>query len=178
MKNLLKSKKGLIVTTIIFGLFITLILPYFSNLTARITNSTFSPDTGFFYSPDTFYANMELYGKEGRNFYVLMRWTFDIVWPVVYTSFFLSVLLFFTNIYQSKTKQKILYMPILAVGFDFIENILATINVSIYPSKSTVAIIFMQISSTLKWIFILCTIIFIILLIILYFVSKKRTDQV
>lgn len=178
MKNFLKSKKGLIVTTIIFGLFITLVLPYFSNLTTRITNSNFSPDTGFFYSPDTFYANMELYGKEGRNFYVLMRWTFDIVWPIVYTSFFLSILVFFTNIYEGKTKQKILYMPFLAVGFDFIENILATINVSIYPSKSIATIILMQISSTLKWIVILCTSILIIILIILYFISKKRTNQV
>ena len=178
MIKFLKSKKGLIFISIIFGFFITFVLSYFSNLTARMTNSTFSPDTGFFYSPDTFYINMELYGIEGRNFYVLMRWTFDIVWPIVYTSFFLSVLLFFTNIYQSKTKQKILYMPIMAVGFDFIENILATINVSIFPSKSDFAVLLMQIASTLKWIFILCTTILIIILIIIYFVNKKQTNQV
>ena len=79
MTKKLASRKGLIVTTVIFVLFIAFVLPYFSSITSIITDSTFSPDTGFFYSPDTFFANMEIYGSDGRKVNIMMRLTFDII---------------------------------------------------------------------------------------------------
>lgn len=177
LKRLLFSKKWLIITSIFFVLFIALVLPYFSALTESKTNSTFSPDTGFFYTLEEFYNNMEIYGIEGRNFYILMRWTFDVVWPIVYFSFFTAVLGNLIKKTVSNKKTLFLALPIIGVIFDFIENILATISVYIYPKRVDLLLRLLQVTSLLKWALILITTFAIVYLLILNLIRKKTDKQ-
>jgi len=178
MKRLLISKKGIIITTIIFIAFVIFALPYFSSLTTEKTNSSFSPDTGFFYSLDQFYENMEIYGSEGRNFYILMRWTFDIVWPLVYFSFFVSSLGYLSLKLKKKQQLLVLSLPILGVGFDLLENTLATINVAIYPNRVEFLLRLLQVASLFKWIFIGLTFLTLVFLIGFNLVKKKQDNKI
>lgn len=173
IKRFLFSKKGIILTSIIFVLFVIFVLPYFARLTAEKTNSNFSPDTGFFYSLEEFYNNMEIYGIEGRNFYILMRWTFDIVWPIVYFCFYLSTLGYLAK--KLEKKQQILFfaLPVFGVGFDFLENLLATINVSLYPNRAEFLLRLLQVSSLFKWAFIILST-FSILYLLFFNLAKKK----
>ena len=168
-RKFLTSKKGLIIFSIIFVIFIIVVLPYFANLTESKTNSSFSPDTGFFYSAEIFYDNMEIYGQTGRDFYILMRWTFDLIWPLVYTLFFISII---TNLTTKMKKEKRIYflsVPIIAVIFDLLENISASINVGIFPNQSIFLLRLLQIFSLFKWIFIFLTLLVIIYSLFIFF---------
>jgi len=171
------SKTFLITISVIFVLFIGIVLPFFASLTEEKTNSNFSPDTGFFYTIDQFYENMEIYNESGRNFYILMRWTFDIIWPLVYFSFFISCLSYLSLKYERKRRLFIFSLPILGLGFDIIENILATINVAIYPNRAVYLVKFLQIASILKWIFIALTFFVIIYLIFANIIFKKKISS-
>jgi hypothetical protein len=52
IKKLFTSKPAFMISSVLFLLFMVLVLPYFSNLTNSKTNSDFSPDTGFFYTAE------------------------------------------------------------------------------------------------------------------------------
>ena len=174
IRRMLFSKKGLIITSVLFVLFVAFVLPYFSALTESKTNTNFSPDTGFFYSLEEFYNNMAIYGIEGRIFYILMRWTFEVVWPLVYFSFFISSLGNLTRKLAKKKQIMFLSLPVIGVGFDLIENILATVNVSIYPERTAFLLKLLQISSLLKWLFIIITVVSIVYLFISSFIKRKQ----
>jgi hypothetical protein len=80
-----------------------------------------------------------------------MRWTFDIVWPLVYTVFLLSSIAYFSKEIKYKHGVKLLYLPLFAVLFDLLENINATIIMLLYPTRVDVFGYFLLLSSTIKW---------------------------
>ncbi|NIV29382.1 MAG: hypothetical protein GWN58_07700, partial [Anaerolineae bacterium] len=72
---------------LIFLLFSALVLPQQATKAEEETGSSDSPDTSFFYSPSDLYRMAESYGEQGRQAYIRARFTFDLVWPLVYTFF-------------------------------------------------------------------------------------------
>jgi hypothetical protein len=172
IKKLFTSKPAFMISSVLFLLFMVLVLPYFSNLTNSKTNSDFSPDTGFFYTAEEFYENMEIYQQEGRDFYILMRWTFDLIWPLVYTFFFLQVVIRLSKSCSKRKRKIIIAIPLLGSLFDLLENTFSSINVGIYPNESSFLFSLMQISSMLKWLFI-----FIFPIIIIYLLIKKNKNR-
>jgi len=176
LKRFIYSKKGLIITSIVFTVFIVLVLPYVSSLTEEMTHSTFSPDTGFFYSIEDFNQAMIQYGQTGRNFYILMRWTFDVIWPMVYFTFFTTIL-FHLSSKHIKNQNYIILVPIAAVIMDLLENLLASINVGIFPNQAVFLLRMLQVFSMLKWISIGLILIAIIYLLILYSIQKTKNKN-
>ena len=71
----------------IFLLFSALILPGQAANAESDTGSAESPDTSFYYSAGDLYRMAEVYGEQGRQAYVRARFTFDVIWPLVYTIF-------------------------------------------------------------------------------------------
>ncbi len=76
----------LTVVTLLFFVFI-LLLPKISEYTTEKTGISEAPDISFFYTSDDLYDLAARYGENGRQTYIVMRWTFDLVWPIVYTAF-------------------------------------------------------------------------------------------
>jgi len=74
-------------TTVVFILFTALVLPRQAAEAESISSGAGSPDTSFWYTPDDLYRMVEAYGPAGRQAYLWARWTFDLVWPLVYTAF-------------------------------------------------------------------------------------------
>jgi len=165
------------VSSIVLLFFIAVVLPYFSIQSEILSHSTFSPDTAFFYTVTEFYQAMEWYGQDGRNAYILLRWTFDVVWPIVYTSFLVSASGALTKTKSRKTQLLVLSLPILSVFFDFFENILASINVGIYPIQIEFLVIFLEGISLLKWFFIGLTAFVLMYLLIQRFIAKKQVKH-
>lgn len=108
----------------IFTVFIIFVLPGVSSTTREITGSNLSPDTSFFYSIETLYNIVEDYGAAGRDYYINSRFTFDVIWPIVYGFFLVSALsLTFKVTIANKNLYFINLLPLFAVVFDFLENI-------------------------------------------------------
>lgn len=149
MDRLFYGKKQVLFYSIIFVLFLMFVLPAVANFTTATIGVSESPDTGLFYTYERFYNILDSYGQNGRNLYILLRWTFDLVWPLAYGAFLLSSIGYLEK--QLDKKQKFVLLPIIAVMFDYLENILATIHMAIYPTKIISLVYVLQFFSLIKW---------------------------
>jgi hypothetical protein len=143
--------KSFVLISLGFILFTGGVLPFIANLTTSVIGVSESPDTNFTFNLSMLYEMLEAYGKEGRNFYVLMRWTFDVIWPVVYTGFIVSLIAYFTKVNTINYHIKQYIFPILAILFDYLENTLATIVMVIYPIEIDLISYLLFTSSIIKW---------------------------
>jgi len=144
-----------VISFIIFVTFMVFVLPSMSNYMDEKTGGADSPDTSLIYSGNELYDMAEDYGKEGREAYILVRFTFDIVWPLVYTFFLLSTLAYL----YKKNRLKpvyifILFIPLSAMMFDFLENVATALTMHFYPNKFIIILYSAPIFTFLKWILI------------------------
>jgi hypothetical protein len=156
-----------LLSTLIFVLFIIVVLPQQSNL-ATSYGLKESVDTSWFYNAKELYRIAESYGSIGRQFYIYQRWTFDLIWPFVYFSFIFSLsALLYKSIGLSKTNRWILSFIYLGIVFDFLENTMVTLVMIRYPSSTFIIADFAGTATSLKWIFIGLGFLILILLSIL-----------
>jgi len=156
-----------LLSTIVFVLFIIIVLPQQSNL-ASSYGLIESVDTSWFYNAKDLYQIAESYGSSGRQFYIYQRWTFDLVWPFVYFSFIFSLsALLYKSIGLSKINRWILSFVWLGIGFDFLENIMVSLVMFRYPALTFIIADFAGTATSLKWIFIGLGFLVLILLAIL-----------
>ena len=84
------TKKVLIITIIVFVLFVLIVMPIVSNYTAKVTNDAESPDLSFVYNADDLYKMAQDFGEQGREAYITLRFTFDLVFPILYVFFLMA----------------------------------------------------------------------------------------
>jgi hypothetical protein len=72
---------------VVFLLFAGLVLPGQAVSAETYSGNAGSPDLSFYYSAKDLYHMAEVYGEQGRGAYVRARFTFDLIWPLVYTFF-------------------------------------------------------------------------------------------
>ncbi|MBK6645342.1 MAG: hypothetical protein IPG44_06250 [Anaerolineales bacterium] len=72
----------------VFVFFMIVVLPQQAQKAEAYSGGT-SPDTSYIYSAGDLYQMAEDYGAEGRAAYIYARFTFDLVFPLVY-GFFLT----------------------------------------------------------------------------------------
>lgn len=154
-----------LLSTIIFVLFTVVALPAQSDIAASTSENAGSPDTSFVYSADDLYEMAEAYGEVGRSAYIRARFTFDIVWPLVYTLFLATTISWtFQKTFTPQTWWRRLNLaPLFGALFDYLENISASLVMYRYPLQTPVVDFMVPLFTLLKWIFISAS--FILLLI-------------
>ncbi len=139
----------------IFILFVALVLPQVAVISEEMTGTTASPDQSFFYRADDLYAMAETYGEEGRAFYIRARFTFDVVWPLVYGFFMITALvMLFRNKKRSSLWRQSPLTVYFGVGFDFLENTAASLVMYRYPALTPGVAEATPVFTQLKWVFI------------------------
>lgn len=166
--------KQTIVIAIFFALFVLFALPFVSTLTTELIGVSESPDLLFSFDLSKLYQLRNSYGSEGRRIYIILRFTFDIVWPLIYALFLISLSLYLAKRVDLKYKHKVAYITLLAVFFDLCENILASIFMAIYPVKSDILGWLIMSSSMLKWSFISLAFLIVLYLLLLNLVQKIK----
>lgn len=138
---------------LIFLLFSALILPRQAARSEQDTGSTVSPDTSFFYSARELYQMAESYGAAGRQAYVRARFTFDLLWPVVYT-FFLVTSISWTlgRAFAPESRwQRANLVPIVAALFDYLENLSTSLIMLRFPDQTPGVDLLAPAFTALKW---------------------------
>jgi len=150
---------------VIFILFTTLVLPGQAP-SDRVYEETgqaeenpdgaATPDLSFVYSVNELYEMAESYGVQGRRDYVKARFTFDLVWPVVYTFFLVTTIswLFEKAFPGESTWQRVNLVPTLAMALDYLENISTSIIMTRYPARTALVDSLATVFTPLKWIFV------------------------
>lgn len=155
---------------LIFTLFLITILPWVSRQSVTMGLTT-SIDTNFSFNPSGIYAIVLSYGPEGRTYYILQRWTFDVIWPVVYAfPLWISI----RQLVVGTKWRWLSLIPLLAMGFDYMENIVFTILVGLYPFEwFGLAMIGVGIS-LFKWLSLMLAYVLLFLLGMIRLVNRLR----
>jgi hypothetical protein len=177
--SLISRPRVAIFTFFIFIITIALILPSQSaNLREEIGDNP-TPDLSTFYTVEELYNWAELYGESGRISYIRTRFTFDIIWPIIYTGFLVSSIGSVTHgRYSESTAKKLVLIPVLGLLFDYLENISTSIIMWRYPIRTPIIDYAATLFTPLKWMFLGSS--FLILLIcmlnIFYQFLKQNTS--
>jgi hypothetical protein len=149
------SSGGVALTAlIIFLLFSVLVLPRQAENSEIDSQDVGTPDLSFYYSPDELYRMAEAYGEAGRGAYVRARFTFDVVWPLVYT-LFLSTAISWLNkwAFTSDNRwQRANLVPVLGALFDFLENGSTSLVMLRYPARTFLVDILAPVFTMVKWV--------------------------
>jgi hypothetical protein len=161
---MLKTLKPIYVylSWLIFALFMVLILPAVAqaNVNAGLTESI---DTNFSFNPILIREIIMSYGDEGRKFYLIQRWTFDAIYPLVYG---VPLSLSLWGLLQRSTFIKWSWLGMFSSAFDYFENIAFTLIILTYPSLPLWAVTFAIILSIIKWLLLGSSFLLVMILLI------------
>jgi len=138
-----------------FILFTALVLPNQSAQSNVSYDGAITPDLSFYYSSTDLYRSAEVYGETGRDAYIRTRFTFDLVWPLVY-AFFLttSVSWLFARGFSEESIWRYLnILPLAGMLMDYLENICTSVVMWRFPVQTLVLDDVATIFTMLKWIF-------------------------
>ena len=137
-------------------LFTALVLPTQSAQAEKVSQGADTPDLSFYYSVDELYTMAETYGDQGRQAYIRARFTFDLLWPVVYTVFLATSLswLFVRGFSNRSRWQFANLVPVLGMMFDYFENISTSLVMFRYPARTPVVDFLAPLFTAIKWVFV------------------------
>ncbi len=143
-----------IAALLIMAVFMTAVLPAQARKAAEYTPEGMSFDTSFFYAPAAVPEMIASFGESGRAAYIRARWTFDLLFPFVYGFFCLSAAAFGLSRLKTGTDRwrYLVLLPLLAVGFDLLENSFVTVLMRLYPEGSPLLALLAAGSTLCKWI--------------------------
>ena len=141
---------------VIFLLFTALVLPGQASGAGADTEAAGSPDMSFYYTIDDLYRMAEAYGEEGREAYVRARFTFDLIWPLVYTLFLSTAIswVYGKAFVSGSLWQRANLVPVLGVLLDYLENISTSVVIMRYPSPTPVVDMLAGVLTMGKWVFV------------------------
>jgi hypothetical protein len=160
----------------IFVLFMIFVLPNESQKSSALGIES-SPDTSWFYTSDELYDIANQYGEAGRRFYIEQRFTFDLIWPLVYGLFLTLSVAFFG---QSSTKawiKKLYLLPLIAVGLDYIENIFTATVMYRYPKETFLMADIAGYITSLKWITLMISFMLLMWIVTIYVVTRMKKEK-
>ena len=149
----LSSGKLTLAALSVLLLFMILVLPAQAEVSRGRSSGAGSPDASFIYSADDIYGWAEAYGADGRDAYVRARWSFDLVWPLVYGFFLVTAISWVgRRAYLAESRANLLNLvPVAAVLLDYSENVLTSIVMLRYPSESVIAASLASPVTVVKW---------------------------
>ena len=138
---------------IIFVLFMALVLPGQSEQARAVSGGAGSPDMSFVYSPADLYRMAEAYGAGGRLAYVQARFTFDAVFPLVYTFFLATCITWLCSKALAPASPWLMLnlLPIAGMAFDYAENVTASLVMLRYPLTTPVIDVAAPALTLIKW---------------------------
>jgi hypothetical protein len=176
MKQILKNKINgwlVLITLMVFIVFTATVLPYEAarGLEAGLSESI---DTSFLYSPNDLYRIIDLYTRQVRLAYIYQRFSFDLVWPLIYGLFIITTTTYLLQKLNNNNLFKLIYFPIFAVLFDFLENICVSLLMFIYPTRLNLVAYLASIFTSLKWLTLTYSFIQILFLIVVLIIIKLK----
>lgn len=135
-------------------LFMIFVLPAQAQKATGEIGSDRSPDTSFSYTAEDLYQMAEEYGAAGRQAYIRARWTFDLIFPLVYTVFLTVGISWFSQriIGWHEAWKLANLFPLLGGIFDLLENTATSLAMSLYPTKVQIVLLSASLFTPVKWI--------------------------
>jgi len=142
---------------VIFTFFMMLVLPRQASRSEADSSLSGSPDMSFYYTAEDLYQMADGYGDEGREAYIRARFTFDLIWPLIYTIFLCTGIswVYQRSFAMDSVWQRANIVPVFGALFDYLENISTSVVMVRYPDHTAVLDILAAIFTMLKWVFVI-----------------------
>ena len=141
----------------------------------KITGGANILDLELGYTYDEAYQILTALGTEGRIFYLTKIIPIDFVFPFIYMLFFTSwIALLIKHITDKKWCKYLLFVPVFAMLFDWIENMSIIVLLHSYPNLSAWAVFTASTVGILKMILSMGSIAIIGILIVIFIVKRIR----
>lgn len=139
---------------LIFLAFMILVLPRQASAGDPAQAASASPDLSFYYSPADLHRMAASYGEQGRAEFVRSHWTFDLVWPLVYTFFLVTAISWLGERgFSPGSRWRMLnLLPLAAIFFDYAENAATSLVMLRFPLRLPLIEMLASISTPAKWI--------------------------
>jgi len=140
-------------TLLLMVSFMIFVLPGQASAADQVSGEAQSPDLSFFYTPKQLVQMASEYGSAGRQAYIRTRWTFDLVFPLVYSAFLTVGISWFINRLDgfSGFWLHTNLLPVLAGLFDLLENTGTSMSMALYPTQVPGWLFLASISTPIKW---------------------------
>ena len=150
---------------VIFLLFTAVVLPDQASKAEASSGGAESPDTSFFYTAGDLYRMAEAYGEQGRQAYIHARFTFDLLWPLVYTAFLCTSLSWLNRraFPADSPWQRMNLVPLAAMLLDLLENISTSLVMAQYPAPVPLAAALAPFFTLAKWILVMGSFVLLII---------------
>lgn len=164
---------------VVFLVFSALVLPDQATKAEVYSGEIGSPDTSLYYTASDLYRKAEAYGPTGRSAYIRARFTFDVIFPLVYTVFLMTGISWLVKRANLAWKSwgRLNLLPVAGMAFDFLENGAAAMVMARYPQTTAVIDHLAGVFTLLKWIFIGSSFIALVILAIIALVRWIQTRQ-
>lgn len=133
----------------------------------KLSNGAIIPDVYLFHSKDNLIETFSDWGKQGRLYYIRYQYR-DFIYPIIYSSLLSGILI---RLIRPKYFNIWVFVPVLAMIFDFAENYFLRVLVYDFPNLINSNIIFASVFSSLKWFTIL------ICIVLIYIAYNNRRKQ-
>lgn len=167
-----------ILSLVIFLLFIIIILPRQTEKIETQNRGARSPDTSIWYSAADLYTMADAYGQAGRNDFIFSHATFDVAWPIVYTLFLVTSLSWLSvRAYPQDSRFRVVNLvPLLAVLFDFLENITTSLVMLRYPANTPLIDSLAGVFTFIKWFLVVASILLLLLTLVMAVWRRGRIN--
>jgi hypothetical protein len=151
--NRYTTPRHIIIAAILFVALAMGVMPLAEAEIKRISTAPVSIlDLQLGYSTATVYSILENMGEAGRRMYLLVEWTADLIYPIVYLVF-LALLIARLRVLNSLNRAVFLpLLPVVIWVFDLFENIGLTILLLNYPQAMPILVAICSTLTLLKWI--------------------------
>ena len=138
---------------VIYLVFMVSVLPEQAAAAEGSAQGGRSPDTSLTYTREDLYSMADNYGEAGRKAYIRARWTFDLIFPLVYTAFLATSIswLFRRSFPETSLWQLVNLIPVLGMIFDFLENSTTTLVFARYPNQTPLVDVLAPTFTLIKW---------------------------
>ena len=135
-------------------LFFALVLPNQATIAGVATGDGGTPDLSLCYSADDLYRMAESFGERGRAAYVRARFTFDLIWPLVYALFLTTAItwLYGLSLARDSRWRRANLAPVIGALLDYLENISTSVVMLRYPDRTPVIDTLASVFTLVKWI--------------------------
>ncbi len=172
------SFKVFLAALLLFLFFLGFILPREAQRLERYIPSGESPDTSLIYSSHDLYRMAHEYGEDGRSYYIRSRFTFDLLWPLIYLFFLVSSMsMVWGSLDSLRSWRMVNLLPFGGLIFDYLENGMASIVMYRYPLSSPIPASLAPIFTFVKWVFVGGSFFLLLLGILLYLVGRLKERE-
>jgi hypothetical protein len=162
--QMLASRRLMAVLLVLFLVLFLVIFPMVSAQLALFSGGLHMIDMETGYTPEQAYQMIAAYGEQGRSLYITTALTADVLYPLDYSLLFalLIVTTFLEAFPGGRMVRNLSLIPFATAAFDLLENAGIVAMLALYPQQIPILAQAAGLFTTLKWVFLIFTVVLVL----------------